>query len=119
MLSVIVLGFKTEELIQIPEIAWAFHDSSASAGLSGREYALIIEKMVDRSDAILVNLNVEVMSTAEIIIMHQAFKTNKFILSVGSNISDPLIHSLPTQQVNDLKEALQHMQTHYMLISQG
>ena len=44
MLSVIVLGFKTEDIIQIPEIAWAFHDPSISAGLSGREYVLIIEK---------------------------------------------------------------------------
>lgn len=119
MLSVIVLGFNRDELIQIPEIAWAFLDSSASAGLSGREYALIIDKMVDRSDAILVNLNVNVLSTAEIMIMHQAFKTNKFILSVGSDISDSLIHSLPTQQVSELNEALQHMQTHYRWISQG
>lgn len=119
MLSVIVLGFRMEDVVNIPEIAWAFPDTSASSSLSGREYALIVDKMVDQADVVLVNLQTTGFSCTEVVVMHQAFKQHKFILGVGVQASEPLIDSFVSKQVVELSSAIQHMQKHYMLISQS
>ena len=119
MLSVIVLGFQMEDVVNIPDIAWAIPDTSASSGLSGREHALIIDKMVDQADVILVNLQRPGFSCTDVVLMHQAFKQQKFILGVGIQACEPLMESFISQQIQELNIAVEHMQTHYKLISQS
>lgn len=72
MLSVVVLGFSVERLEGYSDIAWASHDSSTASDLSNREYALIIEKVVVRADAVLVNLGMDHLTSTDIVIMHHA-----------------------------------------------
>jgi len=119
MLSVVVLGFSVERLEGYSDIAWASHDSSTASDLSNREYALIIEKVVIQADAVLVNLEMDHLTSTDIVIMHHAYIHKKPILGVGFRPLEPVIEDFVSKRVADLDVAVHHMRTNYMVLSSG
>ncbi|PQP82079.1 hypothetical protein C0Q44_20725 [Paenibacillus sp. PCH8] len=119
MLNVVVLGFAMEPLEGFPDIVWASHDSSTASDLSNREYALIIEKVIMQADAVLVNLDVDALTSTEVVIMHHAYIHKKPIMGVGFREKEPVIEEMVSKRVVDLDAAVVHMRTHYTVISSG
>ncbi|WP_433581532.1 hypothetical protein [Paenibacillus amylolyticus] len=119
MLSVVVLGFTMEPLEGFSDIVWASHDSSTASDLSNREYALIIENVVVQADAVLVNLDMDHLTSTDIVIMHHAYIHKKPILGVGFTQLEPVIEEFVSKRVADLDMAVHHMRTNYMVLSSG
>ncbi|NMI06668.1 hypothetical protein HF638_22015 [Paenibacillus sp. SZ31] len=119
MLSVVVLGFAMERLEGFSDIAWASHDASTASDLSNREYTLIIEKVVLQADAVLVNLDMNHLTSTDIVIMHRAYIHKKPILGVGFTQLEPVIEEFVSKRVADLDMAVLHMRTNYMVLSSG
>ncbi|WP_340013600.1 hypothetical protein [Paenibacillus sp. FSL K6-1318] len=117
MLSVVVLGFAMERLEEFSDIAWASHDASTASDLSNREYAMIIEKVVLQADAVLVNLDMNHLTSTDIVIIHHAYIHKKPILGVGFTQLEPVIEEFVSKRVADLDRAVHHMRTNYLVIS--
>ncbi|MGC5773343.1 hypothetical protein [Paenibacillus pabuli] len=78
---------------------------------------MIIEKVVFQADALLVNLDVEELTPTEVVILHHAYIQNKPIMGVGLRIWEPVIEEMLSNRINDLERAVNHIRTHYTLIS--
>lgn len=113
MLSVVTVGFKLEELPTKYPIMFAQHDPSLALGLSSREYMLMVQRVVEQADVLVVNLGVKTLSPDEVVVLHTAYTKSTPILGVGHKTWTPLIEEMISQRFLDIELVADHIVANY------
>lgn len=115
--TILLLGFTRDDLKKVPPhegVLYIRHEPGLD-DLSPREHYTQCVKMVEKSDAVIVNLSKDLLNLDEMVILHLSYTKSTPVLGVGFKIlmEDSMLQEFIAKRFEDLNSAIEHIVVNY------